>query len=317
MRAFEDLDVNSVDDESKLTPLFVAAEHGNVRTISALLSLGADASAVCSATGDTPLHFAARQGGSAAIGRLRAEGADISARNVAGETPLLVAAAAGNLDSVQAILNLCADTVSWWCDRCTATHTSKQPCGMGIKMTADSFIPKENAKSLHIADKNGTTPAMAAAGGSHAAVLAVLVQDATFPAAGGIGAQDKDGRTALHYAARQASDDCLQVLFRLPDAPHKTKDKQKMTAGDIAASTGGAVAAAMKAFSTAADSRSDALLRELLGEEESQNTKSKQKKKKRKPSAAASEPAAAAAAEPEQEEEEAHLSDARFLCWLG
>ena len=125
------------------------------------------------------------------MGLLRSEGAQLSMKDKAGDTPLLYAAKAGQLDAVEMVLNVCADTVSWWCAHCQATYTSAITCPLGHKMTAASFIPKENAKALHAANRLGTTPGMAAAAASAPVVLAALIRHSTFAsAAGGMAATD-------------------------------------------------------------------------------------------------------------------------------
>jgi len=202
---------------------------------------------------------------------------------------LMIAVARGKLETVRLILGLCQDSISWWCDRCGDTHTPAAFCPLGIKMSADSFIPKESSKGLLASNRNAQTPAMVAAAGSHAQVLEVLVQHASFATTGGIAAQDKDGYTVLHHAAKQKDAACVKFLLTLEDVPFGTQDRKKKTALDLAIDAGATdCASALRAY----EAKGDALLRELLAEEEAGAGKSKNNKKKKNKS----EPAASSAA---------------------
>ena len=270
--------------ELRVNALCVAAAHGQQESLRTLLRLGADADYVCPTTGSTPLHLAARGGGASCCGILRAAGAQVSVRDRNGDSPLIAAAATGNLSSVQLILSLCEDTVSWYCARCSATHTSNSGCEMGTKMTSESFIPKENTKALHAPNRTGTTPAMVAAANAHAEVLAALLAHPSFAEAGGMGAADNDGCTVLHHAAKGGSEACIELLLAAPDVPITVKDKKKMTAQDVALKTAGSsgCAAAIAAHLDAERAKGDDFLRELLKEQDTISlSKSKSKKKKR------------------------------------
>jgi hypothetical protein len=130
---------------------------------------------------------------------------------------------------------------------------------------------------------------MVAAAGSHAQVLEVLVQHASFATTGGIAAQDKDGYTVLHHAAKQKDAACVKFLLTLEDVPFGTQDRKKKTALDLAIDAGATdCASALRAY----EAKGDALLRELLAEEEAGAGKSKNNKKKKNKS----EPAASSAA---------------------
>ena len=272
----------SVDARCGIPRTHAHAQGGHLGCVAELLRLGADACYTCPANGETPLHAAARRGCNAAIGMLRAHGAELGARNKEGRTPLLCAVAGGRLETVRLILGLCQDSISWWCERCADTHTPVAGCPLGIKMSSDTFIPKENSKTLLAADRLMQTPAMVAAAGSHAQVLEALVQHSSFATAGGIAAQDKDGCTVLHHAATQNDAACVNFLLTLADVPVGAKDKKKKTALDLATDAGAKDCAnALRAYFKADEAKGDALLRELLAEEEAAAGKTKSKKKKK------------------------------------
>lgn len=88
----------------KVTPLHLAAEFGNLRAIELLLSHGADLKARQIA-GATPLHLAAgRSGDPEVIRLLLARGAEVDALNGLKMTPLFNAAATGRLAIVELLL---------------------------------------------------------------------------------------------------------------------------------------------------------------------------------------------------------------------
>ena len=76
---------------SNVTPLHLAAFHGNAQIAEALLKAGADVKAVGYRHNDTPLHVAALHGHASVFKLLLAHGADASAEDMLHKTPLQLA----------------------------------------------------------------------------------------------------------------------------------------------------------------------------------------------------------------------------------
>ena len=81
-------DVNATDD-SKETPLHLAAEVGQVAVVNALIAAEADVNATNNYR-ETPLHLAAKWGRLEVMRALIAEGAKLDAKNNYEETPLQI-----------------------------------------------------------------------------------------------------------------------------------------------------------------------------------------------------------------------------------
>ncbi|CAD7699523.1 unnamed protein product, partial [Ostreobium quekettii] len=99
------------------TPLQVASEGGHADVVDALLAAGADPK-YSDAVGDTALHFASATLGEPSVRTvvlLIDEGAEIDARSGDGTTPLMWAAAFGNVLTVKSLLAHGADPaiVDW------------------------------------------------------------------------------------------------------------------------------------------------------------------------------------------------------------
>lgn len=90
------------------TPLMVAAEWGDIRIVSTLLSAGAAANAQ-DAEGESALMYAAFAGMTDVIDPLKKAGANVNAANVRGETALHLAARHDHADTVKALIAAGAD----------------------------------------------------------------------------------------------------------------------------------------------------------------------------------------------------------------
>jgi ankyrin repeat protein len=86
------------------TPLMQSARAGSVEAVNLLLLAGAKVNAREGWNGQSALHWAAAEGESAAIEALIAGGADIRQRSNAGSTPFMFAVRKGDMRSVQAFL---------------------------------------------------------------------------------------------------------------------------------------------------------------------------------------------------------------------
>jgi ankyrin repeat protein len=87
-------------NESKDTPLHLAAESGELKVCELLADQGADVNTP-DAAGDTPLHKAASGGNPRVVRLLLDRGAKPDARNAAGKTPLDLAEEARVKEALQ------------------------------------------------------------------------------------------------------------------------------------------------------------------------------------------------------------------------
>jgi ankyrin repeat protein len=93
-------DVNTRDSEG-MTPLIYAVEVGNRRVVRSLLDNHADVNAAQDVTGDTSLMYAAAKGDQEAVNLLLQAGANSSARNASGVTALRLATENGQDEIVR------------------------------------------------------------------------------------------------------------------------------------------------------------------------------------------------------------------------
>lgn len=91
------------------TMLHLAARKGYPGLIDLLVSRGLDVNAVSTGYKHTAMHLAAIDNHAESIRVLAGLGADVDAKNVVGWTPLLWAAATGNVDALTALVEVGAD----------------------------------------------------------------------------------------------------------------------------------------------------------------------------------------------------------------
>jgi ankyrin repeat protein len=96
-------DVNIKVTSSEYTPLYLAADRGNLELVEYLLTKHANVD-VQNSVGITPLYIASSKGNVKVVNSLIARGADVNLAMIAGITPLGVAANKGYLAIVQALL---------------------------------------------------------------------------------------------------------------------------------------------------------------------------------------------------------------------
>ncbi|PAA94394.1 hypothetical protein BOX15_Mlig017494g3, partial [Macrostomum lignano] len=126
-RCSVDIDVR---DAKGATPLIIACQYGQTVTAGYLLSRGANRTSAGDNEGDTPLHWAAFKGQPDLMRLLVYSGFNPHQRDAFGQTPLHLASIAGNINAVR---DLC----------------------------------RVDKVELNVADKNGKTPLMLAAGRRH------------------------------------------------------------------------------------------------------------------------------------------------------
>ena len=97
-------DVNTPQGDG-VTALHWAARHGDADLVTALVAAGANPRATTLFGSYTPLHLAAERGSAAIAKALVAAGAPVDARTNTGATPLMLAAAAGDVAVITTLLD--------------------------------------------------------------------------------------------------------------------------------------------------------------------------------------------------------------------
>jgi ankyrin repeat protein len=217
-----------------------AVMQKNPEALRALLARKADVK-VAQADGTTALHWAVRWDDLAAADLLLRAGADAKAANRQGATPMFLASQNGNTAMIEKLLKAGADANAPILSHGETALMMASRTGSleAVKMLLDHGA-QPNAKDT----LRGTTAAMWAAEQGHAAVLQLLAdrgadlkaQSAvlTPPLRRGLGfapaskegvrplGQPKGGLTALMFAAREGSLDCVQLLVKAGAAVDQT-----------------------------------------------------------------------------------------------
>ena len=104
-----DIDINSKDDESSVTPLMIAVKRNHVEVVKCLLQKGADISLTTESNKRNALHIASQHGSVEAMEMLLSYDLRPDSRDVEGNTPLACAAASGQIEAVNCLLKHGAD----------------------------------------------------------------------------------------------------------------------------------------------------------------------------------------------------------------
>jgi ankyrin repeat protein len=180
------------------------------RTMSFFIAFSAVLS--CGAAIAGPLHDAARTGDPALIQVLFEAGADVNGLDEAGETPLMSAARASNLRTMDRLLILGADASARDGDGLLALHWAAFTGDPQSVARLLGWVKNRGDVSETIDDAQnrfGVTPLILAAELNHGGVVASLV---TFGA--DLEIADVHGRTALTLAAVEGNDEIIRILLR-------------------------------------------------------------------------------------------------------
>ena len=150
-------DINRPERSGGCTPLMIAVALKNLETVSKLLELGADVSAV-DLEGNSALHNACKNNISNIIAELISHGADLNQRNNEGKTPFMRIAQQGHPETVRSLLELGADVNVMDLYGNTALHFA---CGKGDFLKIVDILLTNGADINHRGDQ-GYTPLMVA-----------------------------------------------------------------------------------------------------------------------------------------------------------
>mmetsp|Transcript_3055 Transcript_3055/g.7168 ORF Transcript_3055/g.7168 Transcript_3055/m.7168 type:complete len:727 (-) Transcript_3055:26-2206(-) len=208
--SLDDAWINAPNDRGK-TPLHCAAERGQHCVLELLIARGADIRAT-DKNGRSALHAACAsrlRGRRMVVEELLSAGLNPHEPDFQGRSPLHHAATGGNAAVVLDLL------------RCRASPTKASRAGQMPLHLAAAHGRREAAKHLIEAepsavsarDASGKAPLHLAVETGHNDVVEVLVD-----AGASVMQLDDDGRTALHNAAMQSSDEAVRLLRRRPSA---------------------------------------------------------------------------------------------------
>lgn len=201
-------DLNTADNDGA-TPVCVAAGSGQVCAVEILAELGADIH-ICTSNGTTPTYVAAHQGHEAVIRVLAKLGADLNAPNYNGITPIYIASQEGHVNVIRALAELGADLKFG-----TVATNDDFPSSPVYIAAQEGHVEVLYAFSELGVDVNtplddGTTPMHVAAAANRVDVINMLVE-----LGGGANAATNNGITPLHIAAREGHSAAFQTLVFL------------------------------------------------------------------------------------------------------
>ena len=188
-------DVNGVN-KVKHTPLMIAAIRGHINALTLLIKHGADVD-LQDSDGYKALHFAVYGSdiSSEILSCLIGIGADVNARTNNGVTPLMIAAEEGHINAVTSLVKCGANVDLQDKDGQTALHHAMQSPQASICEVLSCLI--KNGADVNAHTFHNETPLMLASRDGHVNVVTFLIEHGA-----DVDLQDKDGDTALHYAAR-------------------------------------------------------------------------------------------------------------------
>ena len=187
-------DINKGRNDNQ-TPLMVAAENGHVSVATFLIEHGADVD-LQDNDGKTALHHALH-GSDVSCEILRCLigiGADVNARTNNTGTPLMIAAEKGHINAVTSLVECGANVHLQDKDGQTALHHAMQSPQASICEVLSCLI--KNGADVNAHTFHNETPLMLASRDGHVNVVTFLIKHGA-----DVDLQDKDGDTALHYAA--------------------------------------------------------------------------------------------------------------------
>lgn len=184
------------------TPLFLAVAHHQEAVVERLLARNAPVDKA-NARGMTPLHIAAEHGYIRILDRLLATEADIHKTNESGQTLLYLAAESGQEATVQYLLEkgIAIDQADQY------GNTPLLAAAQEGQIAVVALLVKHHA-AIHQAGAGKITPLLAAVQSGHTEIVSILLE-----AQADVHATREDGKTALHIAAEAGQAEIVTLLL--------------------------------------------------------------------------------------------------------
>ena len=218
--------VDAVTRNGNYTPLHLAARNGRAATVKALLAAGAEVNAMTSTGAATALHFAASNGDALTVAALLDNKASVDTREGAwGQTPLMWAASANRLAALDMLIK-----------RGASLELASKIEDMSAKEKAERAMLVQRGRRVAAMKAADAAPAVAAAAPATPRVAVAVAapaplaspvapvkrDSATLPLQTGFNNRgptygdligNKGGLTALLFAVRDGSDECVARLL--------------------------------------------------------------------------------------------------------
>jgi ankyrin repeat protein len=197
-------------DSRGRTPLFIAAENGDVETVKELLDHGANPNkGALLKHGNTPLHVAAQNGFDKVIELLLAKYTNADLRNTADQTPLMLATWSRHPQTVTLLIKKGASPSAYDRYGWTSLHTpwKAKPADADYASVMEILIANKAPVNAKTGVPLGYTPLMGAAMVGDKETVELILD-----AGAKVNDADEHGQTALSYAEHRHYEDVVATL---------------------------------------------------------------------------------------------------------
>ena len=212
----KDATLLNAKNQAALTPLNLAAEHGQVEVVALLLQLGADPY-IGDNENSMPMHLAAISGSIEIVEMLRDKGVDIDIPDDNGMTALLFAMSRRQIAMSNYLLGLGADPKV----QTANGFTPIQMAAMSGNLDLVKLIVEKKA-DVNVCVESGVTPLHSALSYGHTEIVKYLIEQGAK-----IDAENEIGDQPLAYARNPNTYDAALYLIKLKADPnHKNRFNQ-------------------------------------------------------------------------------------------